>query len=232
MNPRFDPHVNGEYLQKNPTWHVEYSPSKAENVLRLLAKQNLQPRTICEVGCGAAEVLRQLQLRMSPECRFWGYDIAPPAIEMAKERENDRLKVQLADFGELETPYFDLLLMLEVIDHVEDYLGFLRMLRTRAKWKIISFSLDISVQSAVRTGVFSRWRDTLRHLHHFNTEIALDTLRHAGYQVVDCCYGPWPNQSSGISAMLLQAVRSLTFAVDQARSARIFGGYNLVVLAR
>ncbi len=232
VDPSSDPHVNGEYLLKNPTWHVEYSPWKAENVRRLLQKNKLTPRTICDVGCGVGEVLRQLQLSMDPECRFWGYDVAPVAIQLAKPRENERMKFQVADFGEIETPHFDLLLVLEVLDHIEEYLGFLRMLRRRAEWKIIGFSLDISVQSALRTGVFSKWRDGLRHLHHFNTEIALDTLRHTGYEVVDYCYRAWPVRSVSPSTLLLNGVRSLTFALNQDLSARIFGGYNLVVLAR
>lgn len=232
VDPSADPHVNGEYLQKNPTWHVEYSPWKAANVLRLLEKHGIHPRSVGDVGCGVAEVLRQLQLKMDPECRFWGYDIAPEAIRFARSRENEHLKVELADFGEVETPHFDLALVLEVLDHIEDYLGFLRMLRTRATWKIIGFSLDITVQSSLRTGVYQGWRDKLRHLHHFNKEIALDTLRHCGYEVVDSCYGPWPNQSSGLGALVLKTVRGATFAIDQDLSARLFGGCNLVVLAR
>ena len=232
VDPLADPHINGEYLVNNPSWHIEYSPWKADNVRRLLQKQSLDPKTICEVGCGVGEVLRQLQLQMDPECRFWGYDIAPAAIRMAKQRENDRLKVELADFGEIDTPPFDLLLVLEVLDHIDEYLGFLRMLRTRAEWKIISFSLDITVQSALRTGLFSKWRDGLRHLHHFNKEIALDTLRHTGYEVVDYFIGPWPNQTRGLSAALLKAIRRVSYAMNHDLSARLFGGCNLVVLAR
>jgi hypothetical protein len=232
VDPEADPHINGEYLKKNPTWHIEYSPWKAENVVRLLAKHNLHPHMIGDVGCGVAEVLRQLQIRMPAECRFWGYDIAPAAIQLAKQRENERLTVELADFGAIDTPYFDLALVLEVVDHIEEYLGFLRMLRTRAEWKVIGFSLDITVLAALRTGIFTKWRDGLSHLHHFNKEIALDTLRHTGYQVVDYCYGPWPNQSRGLTAGLLRRLRGITFRMDQDLSARIFGGSNLVVLAR
>jgi hypothetical protein len=33
-DPATDPHLTGEYLKNNPTWHVEYSPPKAANILR------------------------------------------------------------------------------------------------------------------------------------------------------------------------------------------------------
>src|SRR5262245_13129808 len=85
---KVDPHLNGKYFRNNPNWHVEYSPWKANNIFRFLKKKQLNPKTIHEVGCGAGEVLRQLQLKMDSSCQFWGCDVAPPAIEMAKKREN------------------------------------------------------------------------------------------------------------------------------------------------
>jgi ubiquinone/menaquinone biosynthesis C-methylase UbiE len=54
-------YTNGDYIKKNPTWHVENSAWKAEQILTMLSKHNLTPQTICEVGCGAGEILAQLQ---------------------------------------------------------------------------------------------------------------------------------------------------------------------------
>lgn len=225
-----DQHVNGEYFKKNPTWHVEYSPWKADNIHRLLTRRQILPQTVCEVGCGAGEVLRQLQLKMDPNCTFAGYDIAPPAIEMAKKRENQRLRFSLADFGEMETDVFDLLLVLEVVDHVEDYIGFLRMLRQRAQWKIFSFSLDISVQSALRSGAFLQRRDVHSHLHHFNKETALSTLQYAGYEIVDYSYPP--NLAISQLARLAKPIRTAFFKLVPDLAVRLFGGYSLLILAR
>jgi Methyltransferase domain len=229
-NPETDAHVNGDYLKKNPTWHVEYSPWKAGNILQLLHQRNLKPHTICEVGCGAGEVLRQLQMKMDPRCEFWGYDIAPAAIEMAKQRENSSLRFDLVDFGHTDTPLFDLLLILEVVDHVEDYLGFLRMLRTRADWKIFSFSLDISVQSAFRSGAFRQRREVHSHLHHFSKETALGTLEYAGYEIIDYFYPP--SLAFSRLAKIAKPVRTAAFRAAPDLAVRLFGGYSLLVLAR
>jgi SAM-dependent methyltransferase len=228
--PEDDPHINGEYFKNNPTWHVEYSPWKAENIHQLIERRQLRPERICEVGCGAGEVLRQLQLKMDPRCSFTGFDIAPTAIEMAKERENARLHFKLADFGELETPPFDLLLILEVVDHVEDYLGFLRMLKQRAEWKVFSFSLDISVQSVLRSGVFTQRREMHSHLHHFNKETALETLQYAGYEVLDYVFYA-PGAVTGM-AKLAKPIRALFFRLAPDLTVRLLGGYSLLILAR
>ena len=229
-NPALDPHLNGEYFRNNPTWHIEYSPWKAGNILRMLEKNRLKPKTICEVGCGAGEVLRQLQLKMDPGCRFWGYDVAPKAIEIAKQRENDRLAFAAADLGELVTPPFDLMLVLEVVDHVEDYFGFLRMLKTRSELKIFSFSLDISVQSALRSGALLQRRVEHTHRHHFSKETAIRTLQESGFEIIDFFYPP--NLAFGRLAKLAKPIRWLTFTLDPDFAVRLFGGYSLLVLAR
>ena len=230
VDPATDQHLNGEYFKKNPSWHVEYSPWKANNIQRMLERKKLRPQTVCEVGCGAGEVLRQLQMKLDPNCQFWGYDVAPPAIEMAKKRENERLHFDVADFGELETPLFDLLLILEVVDHVEDYIGFLRMLKGRAEWKLFSFSLDISVQSAFRDGAFAQRRKVHSHLHHFNKETALGTLEYAGFEIVDYFYPP--NLAISRAAKLAKPMRAALFGPAPDLTVRLFGGYSLLVLAR
>ncbi len=54
-------YTSGEYLAKNPTWHIEDSSWKAMQIIRMIAQNHLAPKTICEVGCGAGEILKQLQ---------------------------------------------------------------------------------------------------------------------------------------------------------------------------
>ncbi len=81
-----DIYKSGEYLEKNPTWHVEESSWKAKQIMRMLARNSIAPGTICEVGCGAGEVLKQLQAKMDAACSLWGYEISPQALELARSR--------------------------------------------------------------------------------------------------------------------------------------------------
>src|SRR5271157_5185042 len=64
-------YADGGYLEKNPLWHTDESPFKVRQILRMLQKDCLNPKTACEVGCGAGEVLKLLQERMDNTCRFW-----------------------------------------------------------------------------------------------------------------------------------------------------------------
>jgi 2-polyprenyl-3-methyl-5-hydroxy-6-metoxy-1,4-benzoquinol methylase len=117
-------YISGTYLEKNPTWHVEESPWKARQIMRMVTRNHIVPKTICEVGCGAGEVLKQLQEQMDSECLFWGYDISPQAFELSKSRANERLQFKLADIRQEQNAFFDLILIMDVIEHLEDYFRF------------------------------------------------------------------------------------------------------------
>jgi methylase of polypeptide subunit release factors len=74
---------SGEYLAQNPTWHVEDSEWKASKVLKALERLKIAPASLCEIGCGAGEILRQLHSHL-PDCKFTGYEISPQAYALAK----------------------------------------------------------------------------------------------------------------------------------------------------
>src|SRR5216683_595214 len=140
-------YVSGEYLEKNPTWHAEDSPWKAQQIIRMMTKNNLIPKTICEVGCGAGEILKQLQVHMDRECTFWGYEISPQAFELCKSRSNDRLHFKLEDFTKEKGVFFDLILLMDVIEHLEDYFSFLREIKLKGQFKILHIPLDLSMNT-------------------------------------------------------------------------------------
>jgi SAM-dependent methyltransferase len=223
----------GEYLEKNPTYHVEDSPWKADQVLRLMKRHDLQPQSICEVGCGAGEILKQLQEKLPAEVQFYGYEISPQAYALSQQRANERLHFYCEDLLSLPNTSFDLLLCLDVFEHVEDYLGFLRGLRDKARDKIFHIPLDLSVQWLWRSSPIMREREQAGHLHYFTKETALATLQHAGYEVTDWCYTPGAIANPrSVKAKLASLPRRFLSAINQDLVVRVLGGYSLLVLAR
>jgi Methyltransferase domain len=224
---------DGTYLERNGTWHVEESPFKAKYILSLLGRNRLAPETICEVGCGAGEVLKQLQSKMSAKCEFWGYDISPQAYELSKRRANSKLHFRTADFTVEITPCFDLMLVLDVIEHLEDYYSFLRQIRPRARQKLFHFPLDISAQAVVRKNGMMKRRLDHAHLHYFTKELALQVLLDTGYEIVDWIYAPRSNEIGPHSIQkLFRLPRSVFYSVHRDLAVRILGGYSLMVLAK
>src|SRR5579883_478957 len=129
---------SGVYLEENPTWHVEASPLKATQILKMLRRNGIAPTTVCEVGCGVGEILAQLQKQMDSSCSFCGYEISPQAFALAKEREGERLHFKLADFSQ-EDAFFDLVLLIDMIEHVENCFSFLRAIKSKGEYKMIKF---------------------------------------------------------------------------------------------
>jgi len=226
-------YTGGGYLEKNPLWHVDESPFKAEQILRMLRKNRLEPKTVCEVGCGAGEVLKLLQERTDETCDLRGYDISPQALEMCRSRENERLRFTLGDLSQEEGAFFDLLLVLDVVEHVEDYFGFLRGIRPKGDLKIFHFPLDLSVQAVIRRRGLLIRRELYGHIHYFTRETALHSLEDTGYSVLDEFYTP---RCIELAKETIQKIASLPrricFAIHEDLTVRILGGYSLLVLAR
>jgi len=226
-------YASGEHLEKNPDWHVHASGWKAQHVLRILKRHHLTANTIGEVGCGAGEVLRRLQLHMAPHCIFSGYDISPQAIELARSRANQRLHFKLADIFQEPDAYFDLLLILDVVEHVEDYFTFLRGLKSLARDKIFNFPLDLSVQALLRNDGLMMRRGTYGHVHYFTKDLALQSLIGEGYEVIDCFYAPFGiDFPVGAKGRIIRWPRMIFSAISKDLAARLLGGFSLFVLAR
>jgi SAM-dependent methyltransferase len=227
-------YTSGAYLERYPAWHSNESPWKAREIMKMIERSGIKPKSICEVGCGAGEILRLLQEEMDAECSFWGYEISPQAFELAKSKGNERLQFKLADFR-LEDGFFDLLLLMDVIEHVEDCFSFLRDLKSRSQYKIMQIQLDLSVQTILRPNALLGFRSTsghVGHVHYFTKGIALAMLEDLGYEVLDYFYTRRTHWAPTFLGRLLQLPRVLLYAMRKDLAVRIFGGYSLLVLAK
>src|SRR5713226_5856353 len=176
-------YTSGEYLKKNPTWHVGESPWKAREILRMMARNKIAPKTICEIGCGAGEILRLLQKKLGSECIFWGYEISPQAFELCQSRANERLHFKLADFTQEKDAFFDLVLIIDVIEHVEDCFSFLRAIKSKGSYKILHIPLDMAAKTIMQGRLISMLEDH-GHIHYFTKDTALRILKNVGYEVL------------------------------------------------
>ena len=226
-------YADGEYLKNNPHWHVDESPFKVGQIVQMLERNRLHPKTICDIGCGAGEVLRLLQERLCRETLFCGYDISPQALEMCTTRSNERLHFKLGDVSQDEDAFFDLMLVLDVIEHVDDYFGFLNAIRPKSTFKIFHIPLDLSVQTVLRKRGLLKRRELHRHLHYFTKQTAIETLKDCGYTPVDYFFTAHSLVcGTELGQRIARLPRTICFALHQELTARILGGYSLLVLAK
>lgn len=224
-------YTQGEYLKNNPTWHSEDAKWKAQNVLKILKNNNIQINSICEVGCGAGEVLNQLYLQMSKDIVFTGYEVSPQAFELCKKLQKDRLNFSLKDIF-LEENYFDLILCLDVFEHIEDYFTFLKKLKDKSKYQIFHIPLDISVSSVLRPSAILKARKSVGHLHYFTQETAFATLQDTGYKIIASFYtaGSIELAAKSFKTLLARIPRQISYKLNPDLTVRLLGGYSLMLL--
>lgn len=224
-------YASGEYLEKNSTWHVEDSPWKAIQINNILSKNNIESKTICEVGCGAGEILKQLSHKL-PSVNFYGYELSPQAYEMCKTRESHNIQYKNKNIFD-ENILFDTLLCIDVFEHVEDYIGFLKALKTKAEYKIFHIPLDISVLSVLRDAQITA-RHNVGHLHYFTPATALATLTDAGYNIIDSAFTTSFDDlpSISIKAKIAKIPRKILYAISPNLMVKLLGGCSLIVLAK
>lgn len=221
---------DGSYLQANPSWHREDSPWKAQHVAQLLHRHHLQPERLCEVGCGAGQVLTALQ-KTFPEARLQGWDISSQAIALAQPFANSHLNFTHGDFFSSSETH-DVVLALDVFEHVENYFDFLRNLRPKGRYCVFHIPLDLSAQAVVR-GLPLRWRQDVGHLHYFTRDLALAALQETGYRVLEARYTAYAIDRTAptLKARLARWPRRLAFQIAPDQAALWLGGFCLLVLA-
>ncbi|MEZ6096155.1 MAG: class I SAM-dependent methyltransferase [Pirellulaceae bacterium] len=234
MSDSADLYTGGGYLENNPTWHLEDSPFKAKYIHQIIAANKLSPQTIAEIGCGAGGVLHELgKLLPSPEIRFSGFDVSADAIEMAQQFVNERTSFEAINLFDAPQQ-FDLLMAIDVFEHVPDYLGFISGCARLAKYKLFHVPLDIHVSSVLR-GTVGSARANVGHLHYFTSETALDTIRGCGMNIVDSLFTPTAIELYRMHPSLKRAIanmpRWLVSKINKRIAARWFGGYSLLILA-
>lgn len=220
---------DGTYKAHNPTWGEEDSQWKSTQILSVLRAHSIQPKTVGEIGCGAGGVLAGVVDGLPSVTLAEGWDPSPLAISMARPKGSERLHYLEGNLLAAENHY-DLILCIDVFEHVPDYLGFLCSLRERAKHIVFHIPLDMHC-SAILRNLHKDVREAVGHLHYFTRPTALATLVDCGYRVLEERYtrGALARLGGhrGLKTDLANVVRKL-FADDL--SAKLFGGYSLLVL--
>ncbi|MGI8964639.1 MAG: class I SAM-dependent methyltransferase [Limisphaerales bacterium] len=225
-------YLDGQYLDKNPTFHVEDSPWKARQIRRILKRNSVLPSRIAEIGCGSGEILVQLS-PLFERCSFFGYELSPQAFELCQKRENDRIQFFNSNLFEQPDQLFDLVLCIDVIEHIEDYFSFLRRLKQHGKTFVFHIPLDMNVQMVLRSTPIIGVRKAVGHLHYFSKDTALAALADCGYEVVDWFYTPHgTDRPKSAKARLLHIPRKLLSFFNADLTARVLGGYSLLAFAR
>lgn len=228
-----DMYSDGSYLSKNPTWDAEDAPYKAAFILQLLQKNNIPLQTIAEVGCGSGAILLQLQKKLSHTTQYFGYDISADAYDISKQYENEHLHFFHQDYTQLqkENPY-DVQLVIDVIEHVEDYFQFLKKIKAKAKYTVFHIPLDMCLWTLFREKMLIEAKDRIGHINIFTEQFILSILEDSGYTIIDKVFTKPLSKNKTLKEKIITAKRNFLFALSPAFCAKTIGALSIMVLVK
>lgn len=224
---------SGQYLKNNTTWHIEDSAWKAELVFKMLKRAELKPTDVVEVGCGAGSVLAELRHKI-PLANLVGYDIANDVTKFWSAYKGLNITFIAGDFLKENTKHFDVLLMLDVLEHLECPFSFLRAIRDQADYFILHIPLDLSAFSVLLESPLIYSRHKVGHIHYFTKSLAISLLEESGFEIIESIY-------TGAAFSLLHMTwrkrlvmlpRYLAYMLNRDIGVRLFGGETLILLAK
>lgn len=222
----------GEYLRRFPTAGANDAAWKADQIAGLISNQDISFKTVVEVGCGSGQILAALEQRL-PDTEFFGCDIAPRSEELWNELRESGSQVQffVGDFLKSDERY-DLLLLIDVFEHIPDYMGFLGAIKGRAKHHIFHIPLELSAQGVLRD-VPMKTRESVGHLHYFSRTTALATLADCGYLIKDFVLTNSAfDRPKTRKAKALNFIRWPMYKLLPEFTVRLLGGWSMLVLAQ
>jgi len=223
-------YTDGSYLDRTcGTWHVEDAAFKTRQILKMLdAHPEISIRSVCDIGAGAGGVLHELQRALPSEVALVGYEVSPQAHALSLQFATSACEFVLGD-AFTDPRWFDLVLVMDVVEHIEDCFAFMRRAKAKGRYKIYHIPLDLSVNTLLR-GV-DRW-DSVGHLHLFTIETAIKSVEQANQTVLASFLTAGALDRPGSwKCRLGNLLRRPLASMSPVFAARLLGGYSLLILA-
>jgi SAM-dependent methyltransferase len=228
-----DIYNNNTYLNNNPTWHEEDAPFKARKIVDLLERNPITFQTVTEIGCGSGEILVQLEKKLPKVTNFFGFDISKDAINIAKKKEAGKIRFDVKDIASKNENYFyDLLLVIDVIEHVHNYFEFLDGIASKSKYAIFHIPLDICVWSLFREKMLIESKNRVGHIHNFTEDFIKSILADYGFEIIDQIYTPPTFETLSFKQGVANALRKVIFRIHKKFCTKTLGGYSILLLTK
>jgi len=144
-----------------------------EALLKIIAKLNV--RSVLDVGCGSGENLAGLAMAM-PQLALSGADVSPEALALAARRVPGA-KLQCLDAQkESLAEQFDLVMAIQVIEHLADDVSALRSMGKMAKQWVLVTTMRGRMRKSERL---------IGHLRNYSNPELRAKAASAGLEVVD-----------------------------------------------
>jgi SAM-dependent methyltransferase len=156
---------------------IEVTKFKIPNLVSLLPS-NYSPQRVIEIGCATGELIAEFPIE--PGGHRIGVDISSSNILSARERFPE-VEFYAGNFTDLALAEFDCVILSDILEHVENDVGFLAEASCLGRYVLVNLPLEDNWFNWNRNyGV----NDDSGHLRKYSLEQGLDLLKHAGLDVI------------------------------------------------
>jgi len=227
-----------DYYVKNNNFHRENKNEKISEIIKILENKD-KPKSVLDIACGAGDILKIIAKKYNIE-RGVGIDISKLAI---KEARKDLDKNQNLEFLEMDifnykiNNKFDLALMMDIVEHIEDDKNFLEFISNLAN----SFIIKVPIENVfinkflkfISFGKINACNETYEkygHIHHYSRKDFIDLLKQIEFfEIIEINNMPMPKRSR----ILWEIVRILGLPIwflNQKIYQKIIGGFLVVYI--
>lgn len=162
-------------LEEKHWWHI----SKRRVIQNLIKKYNLlkNPK-ILDIGCGAGKNLEELQNLGT----VYGLDSSKEALKYCRKRGLKNIKIGSAEKTNLKSNYFDIVTILDVLEHTDDKRVFKEMGRIVKKKGIIIITVPAF------PWLWSSWDEVLHHKRRYTSKSLKYLIESNNFRVLKIFY--------------------------------------------
>lgn len=167
-------------LEETHWWHK----SKRELVTYFLEKyfsrkyNKSKYNKILDVGCGTGKNMEQLQKYGN----VWGLDNSKEAIKFCRKRGLKNLQLASAEKTKFKANSFDIITLLDVLEHTDDNKTLKEMRRILKKNGILIITVPAF------SWLWSKWDKVLHHKRRYNKNDLLEILRDNSFKIIKATY--------------------------------------------
>jgi SAM-dependent methyltransferase len=188
MTRSIDLYTSGDYALKHQNWHLEDAPNKASDImpalLAVVESRRSQTLRIADIGAGTGAVIVEVVKRLSQTEKNLrvdavGFEISPFAVQTGGKLFPD---LDLREkFFESSDGLFDLVLFIDVLEHLENPWEILRTAHDASQYMIVRQPL-LDNFSTFRHDNYCNQRDHWGHIAYFNYRSFMDMTKATGWK--------------------------------------------------
>lgn len=225
-----------EYIQKNPDLHNSDADHKIDSIQKLLNSTSFHFNSIIDVACGSGKVLLEITNRYKAK-RVLGIDISRKMIEKAKSKDNKKIiDWSIANVFDLPPNDFELVLAIDILEHVENDLAFLKQIKRLGRFIVVKTPIEKNIMNSfvklITFGLVDEQKhteDQYGHIHHYSQKELYYLIERANLKIIFKKYIHLPRRSK----WFWEVIRIVTFPVwyiSKPLYLKINGGFLLLLM--